>query len=244
MRLRHIVNACLAKFEPMALPWDPERDADVQPLEYRRWEKDILATEEVALEALCFDMIVQQPWPILWRGVKGLDSLWLESESESSASAEARATANGHASPNAKGKSRASQAVITEVGWAMLNEGLLSPLPTLYAAPILAVATLALILAMVDEVPVSFGLSAAAEIGGRFGLDTDFDEKEGAKGEDMVAVKGKRSNVGTELTTDAIRQYIEYCDMGLIDSGLAQYLVVSSNILLEVANTSVGADRR
>jgi hypothetical protein len=195
LRLRHIVNACLAKFEPSARLWEPEAGGGgQQPLEYKRWEKDILATEEVALEALCFDMVVEQPWPILRHGVQGLNQLWTEPESESSAAAEARAAAvNGstNGNGNAKGKSRATEEIVTELGWAMLNEGLLAPLAILHPAPVLALATFALILALLDEQPLPVALAAAAELGDRFGLDVEFDETEGAKGEDMAAVKGE-----------------------------------------------------
>lgn len=50
---------------------------DAQPPpseEYRRWEKDILSAEEVVQEALCFDMSVTLPWPILSTAIKELDS--------------------------------------------------------------------------------------------------------------------------------------------------------------------------
>lgn len=45
--------------------------------EYRRWERDILATEELVLEALCFDTRVEQPWPLLRRATKDFDGLKL-----------------------------------------------------------------------------------------------------------------------------------------------------------------------
>lgn len=197
MRLRHIINACLQKFEPGSPIWEPQGDNDIQPLEHRRWEKELLAIEEVALEALCFDMIVEQPWPILWQAVKGLNTVW--DEPESSAAAEARAAANGSstqgddasANGDPKGKSRATEAVVCELGWAMLNEGYLSPLPVLHPAPIIAFAVFALVLAMVDEVPVSTATATAAELGDKFGLDIQFDEAEGAKGTDVAAVKGE-----------------------------------------------------
>jgi hypothetical protein len=47
--------------------------------EYRRWERDILATEELILEALCFDTRVEQPWPLLRHATKGFDGLRLAS---------------------------------------------------------------------------------------------------------------------------------------------------------------------
>lgn len=47
--------------------------------EYRRWERDILATEELVLEALCFDTRVEQPWPLLRRSTKAFDRLKLAS---------------------------------------------------------------------------------------------------------------------------------------------------------------------
>lgn len=33
-----------------------------QSKEYQGWEKEILAAEEMILDALCFDLIVKNPW--------------------------------------------------------------------------------------------------------------------------------------------------------------------------------------
>lgn len=173
-------------------------------MEYRRWEKEILATEEVALEALCFNMVVEQPWPVLRRSVRGIDRLW---------------------DGEGKGKGRASEAVIDELGWAMLNEGLLSPIGILHTECVLAFAVFVLILQMVEQVGEAEALAVAAEIGGRFDLDVEFDEVEGAKGEDLQAVKGGFWRV-VVLIVDALRQYVEYCQSGLIDPGLLQYIKV------------------
>lgn len=126
-------------------------------------------------------MAIEQPWPILRRSIRGLDTLG--NEAESSATAEARA--------NGKGKSRATEQVVDELSWAFLNEGLLAPLPVLHAAPILAFMAFVLVLAAVDEMPLSRALAAASDLGPKFGLDVQFCPETGAKGEDVKAVRGE-----------------------------------------------------
>lgn len=138
----------------------------------------------MALEALCFDMAIEQPWPVLRRSIRGLDAL--ANEAESSAAAEARV--NGS---SGKGKSRATEQVVDELAWTFLNEGLLSPLPVLHAAPILAFAAFVLVLAAVDEMPLSSALATASDLGTNFELDIQFCPDTGARGEDVQAVRGE-----------------------------------------------------
>lgn len=221
LRLRYIVNACLAKFEPGAPQWTPElppAKETPQPLEYGRWEREVLAAEEIALDALCFDMVVQQPWPILWRAVRGLNELWEEGglggaggEGGEAGEASTSTVANGTADRKGKGKSRATEAVVTELGWTLLNEGSLAPLPILYPAPVLAMAAFALALALVDQQPLHVAIAATAELGAKFGLDTDLDPARGATGDDAQAMR------------EAVAAYVAYCEQGVIDRALAQY---------------------
>ncbi|TXT09097.1 hypothetical protein VHUM_02571 [Vanrija humicola] len=187
IKLRYIINACLAKFEPGAKFYEPVEDLpethNAGP-EYRRWEKEVLAMEEVVLEALCFDMVVEQPWPVLRRSIRGLDTFWVE---EAPVSADAMDVEQSE--PAAR--SEVTEAVVNELGWVLLNEGLLSPLGVLYRPETLALATFALIIALVDEAPLSEATAAAAELGARFGLDVAFDPETGATGEDLAGVKGE-----------------------------------------------------
>jgi hypothetical protein len=129
LKLRYICNSCLDRFSKTPeqgwhpgqsenpaslLSKVPVRLADRQPPPspaYQRWEKDILATEEIVLETLCFDMGVEQPWVVLQRSLRGLDDLPLN-QAESSKQAEDRAQAI----------EKLSEAVVAELGWAMLNE--------------------------------------------------------------------------------------------------------------------------
>ena len=78
---------------------------------YQKWEKEILATEEIVLETLCFDMGIEQPWVVLQRSLRGLDDLPLN-QAESSKQAEQRA----------QSIEKLSEAVVAELGWAILNE--------------------------------------------------------------------------------------------------------------------------
>lgn len=129
--MRYIVNSCLEKFENLrGKGWDPHQPGNVgvfqnragskqlrlqpQPTrEYSRWESDILAAEEVVLEALCFDMAVEQPWVIFTRRIQGLDDLWLDE-----VSAESRPSENG----SSKKARHLVQSNLNEVGWALINE--------------------------------------------------------------------------------------------------------------------------
>jgi hypothetical protein len=91
LKLRHIVNACLAKWDPTAVPWLPDPDnKDVrervwtarsrlipqnypaQSREYQAWERDVLTAEELALDALCFDMSIEDPRTIVQQSLTGL----------------------------------------------------------------------------------------------------------------------------------------------------------------------------
>lgn len=168
-------------------------------MEYRRWEREILATEEVALEALCFDMAVDQPWPILRRAVRGIDNLWADPEPEAS-------TSNGSAQANGgrKGKHRATEAVITELGWAMLNEGYLAPLGIVYRPEITAFAVFVQQLAILEEIPLPEALWAAAELAGRFGLNIEWNEGGPPVGPSTEGEEGSEVNVESVEQTRAV----------------------------------------
>jgi len=147
LKLRYIVNTCLAKWEHNAQPWEPHGDKAVssssrwpsgpygsqlqQPSpEYQRWERNILSTEEIVLDALCFDLCVEQPWVILRRSIRGLDELVMsrDEEAESSNAAEERARIygnfNGHST--SKGKGKLSDRVILDLAWTFMNEAWVS----------------------------------------------------------------------------------------------------------------------
>lgn len=156
---------------------------------YQKWEKEILATEEIVLETLCFDMGIEQPWVVLQRSLRGLDDLPLN-QAESSKQAEQRA----------QSIEKLSEAVVAELGWAILNEAYVpriatlmirysSPLPILHPAPILAFSTLVLLIALLERTSLSRATAVGSELSERFGLDIQFDEKEGAKGPDLAEVK-------------------------------------------------------
>jgi hypothetical protein len=76
---------------------------------YRRWEKEILATEEIVLETLCFDMGIEQPWVVLRRSIRGRDALLLN-----------RISPNG--SVDSGNERRVTEDVVAEMGWTILNE--------------------------------------------------------------------------------------------------------------------------
>lgn len=131
LKLRYICNSCLDRFNNTpSLSWHPAKDGShvsrgsvlfpkgpradrqtpVSP-QYKKWEEEILATEEVVLETLCFDMGIEQPWVILRRSLRGLDDM-IPNKAESSRQAEERAQAI----------EELSEGVIAELGWAILNE--------------------------------------------------------------------------------------------------------------------------
>ena len=98
LKLRYIVNTCLAKWVKNPVLWEPDRGSkDVslaqthsnsayqqQSRDYQAWEREILAAEEMALDALCFDMNVDHPRRVLQRGliaveaVEGIEPLSVE----------------------------------------------------------------------------------------------------------------------------------------------------------------------
>lgn len=131
-------------------------------------------------------MAMEQPWPILRRSIRGLDNLG--HTAESGAPVEPRANdLNGQT----RGRTRATEQVVDELAWTFLNEGFLSPLPVLHAAPILAFMAFVLVLAAVDEVPLSSALSTASDLGPRFDLDIEFCPDTGVKGGDVTHVRGE-----------------------------------------------------
>jgi hypothetical protein len=109
-------------------------DKQIPPsLEYRRWEKEILATEEIVLETLCFDMGIEQPWVILRRSIRGMDDMWLDNNGESSKwpatavrDSEMIDGEEGEVvDPKGKGKPRpgkVTEGIVAELGWAILSE--------------------------------------------------------------------------------------------------------------------------
>lgn len=138
VKLRHIVNACLLKFEKLREDkmWDPHRPGDVSVLlwvrsqgaqvvcsthteqpgpgtQYRRWEAEILAAEEIVLETLCFDLGVEQPWALLQKSIRGLDSL---------RSGELGDPAGDEAQWQAPQDLLPGEGMILEIGWTLLNE--------------------------------------------------------------------------------------------------------------------------
>ncbi|KAK8844024.1 hypothetical protein IAR55_006817 [Kwoniella newhampshirensis] len=222
LKLRHIVNACLAKFEPSnTRGWYPSGDQHEQPpREYRTWEKDILATEEVVLEALCFDMGVEQPWVILRRSLRGFDEMTMGGAGESSSSCGSSghggvANSNGHSQLNGKGKGKVTEEIVNELGWAILSECCLSPLPVLQPAPIVAFSAFVFVLSFAEQIPLSLSFSNASELADKFHLDITF-SPDGPLGEDVVQVR------------ECLEQFINYCRAGLIDPELNRYIVAES----------------
>lgn len=106
---------------------------------------------------------------------------------------------------------------------------LFSPLCVLYHARVIAFGTVALVIALLDNVTLAQGLSAAAELGERFDLAVEYSE-EGMIGEDAHLVQGATPGFTHEavLTIAAFCQdFLEYCRMGLIDRALVDLVDVS-----------------
>lgn len=94
--------------------------------EYQRWERNILSTEEIVLDALCFDMSVEQPWVVLRRALSGFDDLIRSGKNaaESSRNAEEREKLNGQLNGHLNGRSKGklSERVILDLSWTLMNE--------------------------------------------------------------------------------------------------------------------------
>ncbi|WVQ63659.1 uncharacterized protein L199_001812 [Kwoniella botswanensis] len=206
LKLRHIVNSCIAKFEPQgARGWYPDNNPHEQPpREYRTWERSILATEEVLLEALCFDMAVDQPYPTLLRSVSGLDEII------------SKMLSNGIDSNGivigTKSKEKLSEGRITEIGWTVTSESSLSPLPILYPVPIISFVIFTFIISIIDQIPPSHGLWNASESSERFGLDL------GRKGNDVLGHD-------LDMVKACLDDLIRYINQGLILDDLKKYIV-------------------
>ncbi|KAL7421109.1 hypothetical protein Q5752_003993 [Cryptotrichosporon argae] len=193
LRVRHIINHALDKFEPGAPMWMPSPDQNVPaPLEYQRWERDVLAAEEAALEALCFDMSIEQPWTALRRAVRGMDRWWLD---PLEAGGSGSVSGGGTDAAGVKGKARATERNVLEGGWALLNETLNAPLAILHPAPVLALVTYVLVVSILDRLPFPSELTAASDIAWKFDLNPS----------DMTAVR------------DCVDRILGYADQGLID---------------------------
>ncbi|KAK1922629.1 cyclin-like protein [Papiliotrema laurentii] len=194
LKLRHIVNACLAKWDPTAVPWLPDPDNKdnypAQSREYQAWERDVLTAEELALDALCFDMSIEDPRTIVQQSLTGLPPAGDLTEQKTGATA-----------------------------YIVLYRSLFSPLCVLYHARVIAFGTVALVIALLDNVTLAQGLSAAAELGERFDLAVEYSE-EGMIGEDAHLVQA------------FCQDFLEYCRMGLIDRALVDFVDTGTDSLV------------
>ncbi|WWC72861.1 uncharacterized protein I206_106825 [Kwoniella pini CBS 10737] len=218
LKLRHIVNVTIAKFENGAKGWYPDNNPHEQPTrEYRNWEKSILATEEILLETLCFDMGIEQPWNILYNSVIGLDEII----SRVAMDKEKIGHMNGNENENGNGltnQEMLNQSTIKELGWTLLSESLLSPIPILYPAGIIAFTTLIFLISIIDQVPLSESTICASELSERFDLDIKrTDDNLGVQGVDLDMIKACLADI------------LKYMNQGLIDDGLIKYVKAELN---------------
>nr|ODO03757.1 hypothetical protein L204_00096 [Cryptococcus depauperatus CBS 7855] len=221
LKLRLIVNCALDKFEShmpdsWRAPWKPRDPNDPQPASegHRYWEDRILTAEQIALEALCFDMFIDQPWVILRRSIKGLNEILeklLVTQDMSNSS-------NGrHSDGDKKWGVKVDEAMMNSVAWALLSESSLSPLAILYPTPVISFSAFALILSLVEQMPLSSGLAAASELSNKFDLDVQFGH-DGPTGKDLPAVN------------DCLNSFVEYTKAGLIDDGLLRYMLPEPSV--------------
>lgn len=158
------------------------------------------------MEALCFDLFVEQPWVIIRRAIGGLDAQITKLEE-----AEEKERENTEGVNGAQGKRRGpkiTEELIMSLAWPISSEAFvyyirvtegghrsshvfrsLSPLSILYPSPIIAFAFLAIIISLIEQTPLSRGISAASEIADKFELDIRF-TVDGPEGEDLKTVKG------------------------------------------------------
>ncbi|ORY33031.1 cyclin-like protein [Naematelia encephala] len=177
VKLRHIVNSCLDKWERGATPWHPEDERSPyaqQSREHQRWERDIIAVEEIMLDTLCFDMSIPQSYSILREATLGLG----EMAAETSARAVAGGVTNGHG----KRKSMIDEQMVATTGWVIILQSHFPPLPVLCLPNVLAFTVFAFLVSLLDQISWSEALAAASELGDRFGLDVHFDAEQGAVG--------------------------------------------------------------
>ncbi|OWZ75636.1 hypothetical protein C365_06205 [Cryptococcus neoformans Bt85] len=224
LKVRHLVNVCLDKYEQSKpsywrIQWRPMENGQDPSDGYRFWEKRIVVGEQLALEALCFDLFVEQPWVIIRRAIDGLDAQITKLED-----AEKKERANVGGVNGANGKRRGpkvTEELIMSLAWPISSEASLSPLSILYPSPIIAFTFLAIIISLIEQTPPSRGISAASEIADRFELDIRF-TVDGPEGEDLKTVK------------DCLASFTEYVKMGLIDRNLVRYLTPEPRSIDEI----------
>ncbi|WWC90971.1 uncharacterized protein L201_005909 [Kwoniella dendrophila CBS 6074] len=223
LKLRHIVNSTIDKFEKSesARGWYPDHNPNEQPSrEYRTWEKNILACEEVVLETLCFDMGVEQPFTFLLKAVKGLDNDLLGKSNIPVINGNRNSNGYSVNGVNGKGKEKEneklSESIITELGWTLLFESTLSPLSVLYAARIIAFVSLVLIISIIDQKPLSESLVNASELSEKFDIGLIYNENGDLQGEDIDCIKA------------CLKDFIRYINEGLIDNNLLRYIVAEA----------------
>ncbi|KAL0247856.1 hypothetical protein I308_103934 [Cryptococcus tetragattii IND107] len=224
LKVRHLVNVCLDKYEQSKplhwrIQWRPMENGQDPSDGYRFWEKRIVVGEQLALEALCFDLFVEQPWVIIRRAIDGLDAQITKLEE-----AEEKERANTDGVNGAQGKRRGpkiTEELIMSLAWPISSEASLSPLSILYPSPIIAFAFLAIIISLIEQTPLSRGISAASEIADKFELDILF-TVDGPEGEDLKTVKG------------CLESFTEYVKMGLIDRNLVRYLTPEPRSVEEI----------
>ncbi|RXK37444.1 hypothetical protein M231_05267 [Tremella mesenterica] len=116
---------------------------------------------------------------------------------------------NGHVQ---KEKLRATEEIVPEVSWPILNQTSLTPLSVLFPASVIAFAALILVVSIVEEIPLSRAYSWGGEVGWKFHLEVEFDEEVGVKGEDLEIVK------------QCVESILEYSKQGLLDQNLISFI--------------------
>ncbi|WVQ74442.1 hypothetical protein IAR50_004043 [Cryptococcus sp. DSM 104548] len=208
LKLRFIVNNCIRKYHVSDEGYSPWviKDVDRAPSQsagHSRFETSVVNTEQIALEALCFDLDIEQPWVVLWRSVKGLNEVFAMEDKTK----EGDTKTNGHGSGV-----KVTEELVAALGWPILSELSLSPIPILYPAPIIAFAAFALIISSMENVPLCQGLSAAAELGDKFDVNVRFSDQ-GPVGDDL------------EMVRDCLESFREYVKMGLISFEYGKYIL-------------------
>nr|XP_018259435.1 uncharacterized protein I303_08364 [Kwoniella dejecticola CBS 10117]OBR81593.1 hypothetical protein I303_08364 [Kwoniella dejecticola CBS 10117] len=236
LKLRHLVNVSIAKFEKdkNARGWYPDSNPHEQPSrEYRSWEKSILATEEILLETLCFDMAVEQPWNALYKSVRGLDEMiartGVRAVGQNAIGSEglrgqrenkddvppATATATNSSDGTGNGTT------LIDEKWKRDTNGHANGVGRLSENSIKEIGWALLSESIIDQVPLSDCLMFASELSERERFDVDV-----VRTQDGLGVRGADLNMVKSCLADILK----YMNEGLIDDGLLTYIVAESEL--------------
>ncbi|KAK4685715.1 hypothetical protein P7C73_g4427, partial [Tremellales sp. Uapishka_1] len=237
LKLRHIVNACLDKFEINAVPWHPSENKDVR---FAALSLDLrLMLAPLAISAINYlpsmgerhsrnggdrtrntvfrhgsRATVDYTAPECPRARPSLvtASFRPERSRETSIQGQRQVVRSSHLRHCLGVSLRIVHPSFLVSTWLTpLSHS--SPLCILHHSIIIAYSLLALLFGVLDRIPMSQAFALAAELAWKFDLNIEFDEQGGAIGSDQGQVQ------------DCLERIKDFCKLGLIDPKLTRHII-------------------